>query len=162
MVDSESVAECCEVAAGVTDVLVVDEACREREEPQCDSGADSAECARAVGLEAELAFAGPEHRLDPLADRPKRSVAAGLVLAVGAQEAGAEASHELLELLTREALVGDDGVALELHAGEHLGRHLALADVGGGELEGDRHAVRGAQQVEPKTPEVARMRAAVA
>jgi len=65
------------------------------------------------------------------------------------------------ELLAGKALVGHDGVALEIDAGEHLGRDLALAAVGRGELEGDRHPVGCAQQIEPKAPEVAGMRGAV-
>ncbi len=46
-------------------------------------------------------------------------------------------------------------------AGDRAG-DVALWCVGRGELESDRGAVGGAEQIEPKTPEVARMRAAVA
>ena len=62
---------------------------------------------------------------------------------------GAEARHVLLELLTGEAFVGQDGVALKADSVEHLLRDFALGRVGGGELEADGHAVRGAEQVEP-------------
>src|SRR5680860_824368 len=162
MVDSESVAERREVAAGVTDLLVVDEACGEREQPQRHSGADALQGPSAVGFEGELSLAGPEPRFDPLAHRSERPVASRFVLSVGSQEVRSEACHLGFEVFAREALVGNDGIALELDAGEHLARHLALADVAGGKFEGDRHPVWRAEQVEAKAPEVAAVRAAVA
>jgi hypothetical protein len=58
MVDSESVAVGGEVAAWVTELLVVDEACREGKHAQCDVDADAEDGAAAVSLEPELAFAG--------------------------------------------------------------------------------------------------------
>ena len=45
---------------------------------------------------------------------------------------------------------------------EQFGGDLALGLVGGGELEGDRHPVRGAEQVEAEAPEEARVGGAVA
>ena len=78
MVDSLSVAVGGEVAAGVTDLLVVDEPRGEREQAQCDAHADAFDGAAAVAFERELALTGPEHRLDPLADRAERAVAARL------------------------------------------------------------------------------------
>src|SRR5215207_1016973 len=155
MIDSESVAIGGEVAAWVTDLLVVDEARGECEQAQGDAHADAFDGASAVAFECELALAGPEHRLDPLADRAERAVSVRLVLAVGAQEAGTEGAHELLELLAGEAFVGQDGVALQLDAGEHFGSNDALGEVRGGKLERDWHAVRRAQQIQPKAPEVA-------
>jgi integrase len=41
----------------------------------------------------------------------------------------------------------------QVDAGEHFGGHDALGDVGGRELEADRHAVRHTQQVEPEAQE---------
>src|SRR6266508_6309349 len=102
MVDSESVAVGGEVAAWVTDVVVVDESGGERQEPERDAGADAGQGAGAVGFEGELALAGPDDRLDPLAHRPEGAVTVGFVAAVGAQEAGAEGGHDLLELLAGE------------------------------------------------------------
>lgn len=61
----------------------------------------------------------------------------------------------LLELLADEALVGQDGVAVKVDALEHFGGDDALGRVGRRELEGDRHPVRGAQQIHAKAPEVA-------
>src|SRR3954453_6086899 len=93
MVDSVSVAVGGEVAAWVTDVVVVDESGGEGEESERDAGAEALGRASAVGFECELAFASPEHRFDPLAHGPERAVAAGLVLAIGPQEARAERGH---------------------------------------------------------------------
>src|SRR4051794_25162606 len=155
MVDSESVSVGGEVAAWVTDVVVVDEAGGEGQQPQGDTDADAGDGSAAVAFERELALAGPDDRFDPLADGTKGAVAARLVLAVGPQKARAGAGHVSLELLAREALVGDDGVALQRDAFEHLGRDLALWGIGGCQLQGDRHAVRRAQQGEPEAPEVA-------
>src|SRR2546422_5285073 len=98
MVDSFSVAVSGEVPAGVTDVVVVDQAGGESQQPQRDAGADPPEGASAVGFEGELALAGPKHRLDPLAHGAQGAVAAGLVGAVGGREAGAGGGHVLLEL----------------------------------------------------------------
>src|SRR4051794_21349813 len=54
------------------------------------------------------------------------------------------------------AVVFEGSWALQVqNAVEHLGGDDALGDVGGGELNADRHAVRRAQHVEPKAPEVA-------
>jgi hypothetical protein len=79
----------------------------------------------------------------------------GFVAAIGSEEVRAESGHDLLELVAREALVGHDDVALKVDALEHLGGHDALGGVGGGQLKGDRHPVRRAQQIEPEAPEVA-------
>src|SRR5512144_2393519 len=112
MVDSQSVAIGGEVAAWVTDLLVVHEAGGEGEKSERDAHADSRQRASAVGFERELAFAGPKDRFDPLAHRSERAVATRLVGAVGAQEARTEPGHDLLELLAGEALVGEHGVAV--------------------------------------------------
>src|SRR3954453_7938701 len=116
MVDSVLVAVGGEVAARVTDVVVVDESGGEGQESECDAGAEALNGASAVGFEGELALAGPEHRFDPLTHRAERSVAVGLVLAVGSEEAGAERGHVLLKVGAGEALVGHDGVAGKVDA----------------------------------------------
>jgi hypothetical protein len=53
-------------------------------------------------------------------------------------------------------------IAIQLDTLQHLGSDDPLADVGGCQLKGDRHAVRCAQQVQPKAPEVAAVRCAPA
>src|SRR5215210_443813 len=94
MVDSVSVAVGGEVAAWVTDLVVVPEAGCEREQAKRDAAGEAGHGAGAVAFESELAFAGPKHRFDPLANRSEGSVAAWFVFAVGAQKAGAAAGHE--------------------------------------------------------------------
>src|SRR3954467_7543782 len=88
MVDSESVAVGGEVAAWLTDVVVVDESGGEGEQSERDADADAGDGAAAVAFEGQLALAGPKHRLDPLADGAQRAVAAIFVAAIGAQKAG--------------------------------------------------------------------------
>src|SRR5215207_471346 len=126
MVDSELVAVGGEVSAWVADVVVVPEGGCEGEQSESDARAEAGEGARAVAFESELAFAGREHRLDPLADRPELAEAGRFVLAVGSQKAGSAAGHERFELAPGETLVGDHGVALERDPVEHLARDLAL------------------------------------
>src|SRR5579859_6954924 len=104
MIDSVSVGVGGEVAAWVTDCLVVGEAGCECEEPECDADAQSGDGAAAVAFECELAFAGPERRFDPLADRSERAVASRFVFSVWSQKPCAEAGHDLFELLAGEAL----------------------------------------------------------
>src|SRR4051812_16219050 len=106
MVDSVSVAVGGEVAAWVTDVMVVQDAGGEGEQAQRDAGAEAFDGAAAVCFQGELALAGPDDRLDPLADRSAAAVAAGFVFAVGSEEMRAERGHVLLELLASEAFVG--------------------------------------------------------
>jgi hypothetical protein len=131
MVDSVSVAVGGEVAAWVTDVVVVEETGGEGQESQRDACAQAFDGAPAVGFEGELALAGPEHRFDPLADRSEGAVAMGFVAAVGAQEVRAEGGHDLFELFAGEAFVGHDGVAVQVDPLEHLGGDDALGGVGG-------------------------------
>src|SRR5581483_450366 len=162
MVDSKSMGVGAEMTPRLTDLAVMPEPRGEGEQAQGDPGTEAGQGASAVALQPELALAGPEHRLDPLADPPQRAEAGSLVLAVRPEEGGSAEPHELLELPPGEALVRDHGVAGERHPLEHLAGDVPLGGIGGGELEGDRGAVCGAEQVEPKAPEVARVRAAVA
>src|ERR671910_554749 len=162
MLDSELVGIGGEATPRLADPAVMPEAGRECEQAQGDAGAEPGQGASAVALETELALAGPEDRLDPLADAPERAEARLLVLAVGTQEARASVGHPALELGAREALVGDDGVAGERDLLEHLAGDLPLRGVGRRQLEGDRGAVGRAEQIEAESPEVSRVRAAVA
>ena len=58
-----------------------------------------------MALEAELALAGPEHRLDPLAHRSKPAEATRLVLSVGAQKARAIATPIMDEVKKRVGFI---------------------------------------------------------
>src|SRR5919109_415623 len=114
MLDSVSVAVGGEVAAWVTDVVVVEEPGGEGEQPERDTGAEALDGAAAVGFEGELALAGPEHGLDPLSHRAERSVPARFVLAVGSEEVRAARGHVGFEVSAGEAFVGHDGVAVKV------------------------------------------------
>src|SRR5215211_7846168 len=162
MVDSESVAVGREVAAWLTDRFVVPEAGGEGQQSLRDAGDDAAERARPVALERELLLERLEDRLDPLPGAAERPEARLLVLAVGAHQATAVVGDEALEVAAREALVAEHDAPLDRDPLEDLGRRPALGNVGRRELEADRHALRGAEQKQPKAPEEARVRAAVA
>ncbi len=90
---------------------------------------------------------------------PKRGASS---LAVGAQEGTAEPGDELLDLGCPRAPCRRSPCSPRGRLPRAAGDDLALGDVGGGELEGDRHPVGGGQQVELEAPEVARVRGAVA
>ena len=75
-----------------------------------------------------------------------------LVLAVGPQQAPAVGGHQLLEALAGDVLSAITVWAGDRDAVEQLGGDYPLADVRGGELIADRHAVRGAEQVETESP----------
>src|SRR6266536_5301113 len=162
MVDSELVGIGAEAATGLADLGVVPKAGREGEEAKPDPGAEPRRAPRPVALEPELALAGPKHRLDPLANAAQRAEAWALVAAVGPQEGGAAIGDPALELLTGKALVGDEEVAGEWDPLEHLACDPTLGSVRRRQLEGDRGAVGGAEQIEAKAPEVAGVASAVA
>jgi hypothetical protein len=147
---------------GVADLPVVPEAGGECEPAGADTDAEAGQAASAVAFEPEPALAGPQDRFDAPADVADRAEAWLLVAPVGAQQPRSLVADEALEVLAREALVGDDHVAGQRHSLEQLLGHLALGGIGVGELKANRGAVPGAEQAEPETPEVARVRAAVA
>ncbi len=126
-----------------------------------DAGRDSA----AVMLQAELAFEGVDHGLDPLADAGDLAVPDRLVLAVRPHEMGAEAfADEGLELLPGEALVSQDhlpGADEAVVAFQTCCHHPAFAELGVGQAPGDGHALGGGDQVEAQAPEEAGVAAAV-
>jgi hypothetical protein len=68
----------------------------------------------------------------------------------------------VLEVAAGEALVSQDRAPVKGQAFEDLGGDFAFADVRGGELKADRHAVGGTDEHEPKSPVMARVRAAPA
>ncbi len=144
-----------QAAPGLADLPVVPDADPEREQPLCDPRAEAGHGVGAMVLERELVLELVEDRLDPLANAAEVAVPMCLVAAVGAQEGASEGGDELFDLRPREPLVADHGVALQLDPLEHLSDDLALGCVGGGELEGDRHPVGGAEQIELEAPEVA-------
>ncbi len=139
------------------------EAGGEGEQALGDAGDQAGHGVGAVSFERELAFDGVEDRFDPIGGcrRGCRS-GRGSSFRSGRRKIAPSSRHQRFELFAGEAFVGDHGVAVEFDAGEHLGGDLAFGGVGGRELERDRHAVGGAEQVEPEAPEVAAVACAVA
>ena len=82
--------------------------------------------------------------------------------------AGLEADLHVVRGLQAALRAGEWAVTVAVHDGSTVTavwpgfRDLALGSVGRGELEADRHAVRGADEVEPEAPEAARVGGAVA
>src|SRR5215210_5857744 len=105
---------CGEVGDGagraVEPVVEVD-AGGEREQSLGDACAQVSQRAGAVAFEAEEVFAGPEDRLDSLADRGQARAAVGFVLAGGSKHGGAELVDGVGEVAPGVALVGDHGLA---------------------------------------------------
>src|SRR6266508_6833509 len=77
----------------------------QRQQPLGDADVDAGKGAAAVAFQPELVLEGVEGALDPLPDPAQRAVPARLVGAVGAQQPGAVAGDELLEVAAGEALV---------------------------------------------------------
>src|SRR5438094_2938828 len=91
MVDSTSLGDVVdEGSAWAAELVVEADAGGEAEEALEDAFADAGEGAGAVALEGEQVFAGPEDRLDPLADRGEMGAWAGFVLASGPDDRGVE------------------------------------------------------------------------
>src|SRR5919201_6522408 len=138
----------------------------ESEDALTDARPDAGGHVTAVMLERELALEGVVDRLDPLTDPAELPDPRLLVAAVGTQEGGVEVGDGALELLAGESFVADDDLpaaeqAALAGAPEHGRGDFALGVVRGCQAETDRHPVRRAQQVEPQSPEVPRMRRAV-
>src|SRR5438132_6759676 len=150
----------CVEPPALPELPAVPDAGGEGEHALADAGPDTLGDVAAVSLEGELALGGLVDRLDPLADMAELAEARLLVLAVGAHELSVQGRDDLLELLAREALVGDDDLCAgeqPVLAGTFEQRcgDLALGLVRRGQAEADRHPVGRAQQIKPQPPEVA-------
>src|SRR5579884_2117611 len=138
----------------------------EGEDALTDACPDASWDVSAVVLERELAFERVVDRFDPLSDPAELAESRFLVAAVGADELGIQVGDAALELLTGEPFVAEDDLAAleqstRTGALEHRCGDLTLGVVRGRQAEADRHPVRRAQQIQPQSPEVARMRRAV-
>ena len=100
------------------------------EEPLQDALSQPAEGARAVALEGEQVLAGPEDRLDALADRREVRTFTGLIRAPGPDHEHVELSGGGGELATGVALVADQYLTAARSAREQLERDLALVAFG--------------------------------
>src|ERR1700682_3327710 len=116
----------------------------------------------AVAFEGEDVLAGPEDRLDPLADRREVWTAPGLVLAAGADGRGGPVAGPPGELAARLPLVAEQGLpASAAGAGEQLQGNLALVAFGRGDCERPGRPVGREDRVHPETPEEARVARAI-
>src|ERR1019366_2359048 len=85
-------------AAGALEAVVEVDAGGEREESLFDPCAEVVEGARAVAFEAEEVFAGPEDRLDALAEHREPGRCLGLVCARWADQVPAQGGDLVAEL----------------------------------------------------------------
>src|SRR5215211_5450928 len=120
-----------------------------------------------MAFQPELVLEGVEDAVDPLAHAAKRPEPAWFVLAIRADQPCPQLADALVERAAGKALVGQDDRARGqcLLAGgivqQRLG-DLALAQARGGQAPGDRHAVRGAEQVQLEAPVPAAVAAVIA
>ena len=117
-------------------------------------------------FEAELALEGVEDGFDPLPDAAESAEAGFLALAVRADQRRAQIlGDERFEFPPGEALVTEDELSFAdevvVVLKERLG-DLAFTDFRVRQAPDDRHAVGGADQVEPESPKVAGVGGAVA
>src|SRR5215218_1817868 len=126
-------------------------------QPLGDPDSQAVDGVGAVAFQAELVFEGVEDGLNPLADPAQVAEPVRLITTVGTAQGGVQASHELVELPSRQPLVGQDDHARAQHplAGgtvhQDLGR-LALAELGVGQAPGHRHPVRAGQHIQLEPP----------
>src|SRR4030088_3529375 len=108
-----------ECAAWAAEFVVEADAGGQAEEALQDAFFDSWQGAGTVAFEGEEVFAGPEDRLDPLADRCEVEAGPGFVFAGWADERGVEVADGLGELTAGVALVAEQRLpAAALAAGE--------------------------------------------
>src|SRR5665809_44207 len=151
-----------ERAARTTELAVQGDSGRKRQQPLGDPHPEVVVRAGAVALEREQVLAGPEDRLDALADRGQVETVVGLVGARRAQHTRLHPLDGERELAAGVALVADDRLAASERARQELERDLALGPLGRCERRCSRGAVGGAGEVQAHPPEEARMALAVA
>src|SRR5262249_22827597 len=100
MVDSTPSGDVVDQGAARTPEPVVErDACGQRQEARSDANAQVVQGAGAVALEGEDVLAGPEDRLDPLADRSEVNSVVGLISASRPHDRGVEVGECLGEVL---------------------------------------------------------------
>src|ERR1019366_3725778 len=103
-------------------------------------------------------FAGPEDRLDALAQGSELRSLSGFVFAARAHDRGVQFADGSGEVAACAAFVAQQRFAAATAAtGEHLEADVALVALWRCERERSGRAVRGEDRVQPKPPEVARM-----
>src|ERR1700679_2245828 len=151
-----------ECAAGSAELVVEGDRGGEAEEALKDALSEAGEGSGSVALEREDVLAGPEDRLDPLADRGEVWSSPGLVFAARPDDRGVEFAGLGGELFAGVALIADHGhCPSSLCSGEQFQRDFALVELGAGQSDRPWCAVWGAQGVQPETPEVPAVAGAV-
>ena len=97
--------------------MVVQKSGGESEQPLADACDNSSECPGAVTLERELALERLKRQFDPLTHRSERAKPRRFITSIRPHQETAERADELLELGSREALVGDHELAWLKRAG---------------------------------------------
>src|SRR5450756_964810 len=166
MIDSTPTASGAVVDKGTTrasEPVVEADAGRQAKEARQDALTLERHGTGPVALEGEQVLAGPEDRLDALADGGQVRPAAGLVLARRAHHGGAQLGDGSRELTAGVALVADEQPAAGAAAtGQQLEADLTLIAPGIGQGERPRRTVGRGQQVQAQAPEPARVGGAVA
>ncbi len=124
-----------ERAARTPELMVERDAGGQGEQPASDANPQILERAGAVALEGEHVLAGPEHRLDALADEREPHARVGLLAPRRAQDRGVHPLDSEGELTAGVALVADHGLAAAGAPGELLlfrGQQEALATITAG------------------------------
>src|SRR5450830_1004867 len=166
MIDSTPTASGAVVDKGTTrasEPVVEADAGRQAEEAREDALAQAGHGARAVALEGEQVLAGPEDRLDALADGGEVRAVAWFVLARRAHDEGAHLGDGGRELTPGVALIADEQLSAAARTTpQQLEADLTLIAprIGQGECPG--RTVGGGQQVQAQAPEPARVGSAVA
>src|SRR5665811_1208285 len=143
--------------------MVEADAGREAEEAREDAVTQPGHGARPVALQGEQVLAGPEDRLDALADGGEVRAVAWFVLARRAHDEGAHLGDGGRELTPGVALIADEQLSAAARTTpQQLEADLTLIAprIGQGECPG--RTVGGGQQVQAQAPEPARVGSAVA
>src|SRR5215204_1409161 len=154
--------EVCERAGWPAEPVVEVDAGGECEQSLRDPGAEVSQGAGAVAFEAEEVFAGPEDRLDPLADRGELRPCRRLVASRWPQYERAEVGHAGGELAAGVALVAHDRLATRERSGQQRQRDLTLGPVGGNQCRRAWCPVRRTSEMQSHPPKPARVATRVA
>src|SRR3954453_22188749 len=121
-----------ECTAGSSELVVEGDGCGEAAEACEGAFAQAGERAGAVAFEREQVFAGPEDRLDALADRREMRSVVRFVLAPRTHDGGVAFADRGGERATGVALVAEQRLAaVALAAVQQLERDVALVALGG-------------------------------
>src|SRR5450759_2148424 len=127
--------------------VVEADAGRQAEEARQDALTQAGHGTRPVALEGEQVLAGPEDRLDALADGRQVRAVAGFILARRAHDEGAHLGDGGREVAPGVALVADEHCAAAAATREQLKADLALVTLRRGQGERPGRAVGGGQKV---------------